>query len=193
MSDVGVTRTRRSLSNGAWGALLLIAAETALFGTLLGSYYYLRFNSATWPPDGVELPAVALPVALTGALVLSAPPMLLAADAARRGRRTAAWLWIGVATVLQAGYLAWQIVLYADDAATLVPTESAYASIYLTLLLVHHAHVAIGVLLDVWVLTRLAGGLTSYRQTTVRVVALYWAFVAAVGVLVVLTQVSPSL
>lgn len=185
--------SRRTLSNGVWGALLLIATEATLFGTLLASYFYLRFKSAAWPPEGVQEPEVALPLALTVVLLLSTAPLLLAAAAARRGRRETAWLLVVAASVFQGGYLAWQIVLYADDAAHLAPTESAYASIYLTLLMVHHAHVAIGLLLDVWVLARLGAGLTSYRVVTMRVVALYWAFVAAVGVLVVLTQVSPSL
>ena len=53
-------------------------------------------------------------------------------------------------------------------------------------------HVAAGLLLNLWVLARLAGGLTSYRVTAVSVTAWYWGFVAAVAVLVVATQVLPS-
>jgi heme/copper-type cytochrome/quinol oxidase subunit 3 len=188
-----LTRIPRTLSTASWGVLLLIATEAALFGTMLASYFYLRFDSPTWPPEGVEEPAVALPLGLTGVLVMTVAPAGLAALAAARGRRGAAWLLLLGAALLQGGYLAWQIVLYADDVRTLEPTETAYASVYLTLLMVHHAHVAIGLLLDLWVLVRLAGGLNRYRVLTVRVVALYWAFVAAAGVLVVLTQVSPSL
>ena len=48
-------------------------------------------------------------------------------------------------------------------------------------------------LLDLWLLGRLAlGGLTPYRVTAVRAVALYWYVVAALAVAVVATQVSPS-
>ena len=54
-------------------------------------------------------------------------------------------------------------------------------------------HVLIGILLCVWLLARLRSGFTGYRVTAVRVVALYWYFVNAVAILVVLTQISPSL
>jgi heme/copper-type cytochrome/quinol oxidase subunit 3 len=52
--------------------------------------------------------------------------------------------------------------------------------------------VALGLLLDLWLLVRLAGGLTEYRLNALRATALYWYVVAAVAVAVVLTQVSPS-
>jgi cytochrome c oxidase subunit 3 len=191
MSDV-TPSARRTLSNGMWAMLLLAATEGALFGTLLATYFYLRFESPQWPPVGIEAPSVALPLALTGVLVLSTGPMLLAARAARRGRAGAAWLLIALALLVQGGYLAWQIVLYAQDVRELSPDATAYGSIYLTLLGVHHAHVAVGILLGLWLLARLVSGLTDYRVVAVRVVALYWAFVSLVAVLVVATQVSPS-
>ena len=34
--------------NGWYGMLILVATESALFGTLLASYVYLRFQTATW-------------------------------------------------------------------------------------------------------------------------------------------------
>jgi heme/copper-type cytochrome/quinol oxidase subunit 3 len=179
----------RSPSSGILGVLVFAATEATLFGTLIATYFYLRLNADRWPPQGVEAPAVALPVALTAALVLTTAPVLLAAVAAARGRRGAAWLLVLGATVVQAGYLAWQIVLYFDDLSKFAPDETTYGSIYFTLLGTHHIHVAIGLLLDVWVLMRLAAGLTSYRVTTVRVVAVYWVLVNAVAVLVTATQV----
>jgi heme/copper-type cytochrome/quinol oxidase subunit 3 len=90
-----VARGRRAIPNGVWGVLLFAATEGALFGTLLATYFYLRFRSAQWPPAGIEAPSVALPLALTGALVLTAAPMALAALAARRGRAAAAWGRLG--------------------------------------------------------------------------------------------------
>jgi heme/copper-type cytochrome/quinol oxidase subunit 3 len=55
-----------------------------------------------------------------------------------------------------------------------------------------HAHVAIGLLLDLWVLARLRTGLTNYRVVTVQVVALYWYLVIAVTAAIVATQVSAA-
>jgi cytochrome c oxidase subunit 3/cytochrome c oxidase subunit I+III len=192
-SAARVERARRTLPNGWWGVALLIATETALFGSMIASYFYLQFQVTQWPPPGVPDPKVALPLALTGVLVASSIPMLLAARSARAGRTRATWLSIAAAMVLQAGYLAWQIVLFADDLDKFKPSESTYGSIYFTLLGTHHAHVLLGLLIDCWLLARLLFGLTNYRVIAVRVAALYWYFVSAMAIAVVLTQVSPSL
>ncbi len=186
-------RRRRASSNGAWGVGILVATETALFGTLVATYFFLRLQVSTWPPAGIEDPKVALPLVLTGALVATCIPMAVAAAAARAGRTRAAWLAILVATAIQCGYLAVQIVLYADDLDKFSPEDSAYGSIYFTMLAVHHAHVLVGILMCAWLLARLVSGITGHRLVAVRVVAIYWYFVSAMAVLVVLTQISPSL
>jgi heme/copper-type cytochrome/quinol oxidase subunit 3 len=187
-------RRRRSAPSGSWGVALLVATEAALFGTLLASYYYLRFQAVDWPPAGIEAPKVALPLALTAALVATSVPMFLAARAATRGRVRATLLALVGAVVVQGGYLAVQVVLFADDLGKFRPEDTAYGSIYFTLLAAHHVHVLIGILLIGWLLLRLAlGGLTNYRLIAVRVVAVYWYFVNAMAILVVLTQLSPSL
>jgi cytochrome c oxidase subunit 3 len=99
---------------------------------------------------------------------------------------------VALAMLIQAGYLAAQIVQYVHDIGTFAPDTNAYSSIYFTLLGAHHAHVAIGLLLDAWLLGRLLGGLTHYRVVAVRAIALYWYVVSAIAVVVVATQVSPS-
>ena len=185
-------RRRRSLPSGWWGMAVFLATEAALFGSLMGSYFYLRFTSPDWPQGGIEAPSVALPLALTAVLVATTLPMLGASAAARRGRLRAAWMLLLLAFAVQSGYLAVQIVSYIDELGKYTPSVNAYASIYFTLLGAHHAHVALGLLLDVWLLARLASGLTEYRLTGLRATALYWYVVNAIAVLVVATQVSAS-
>ena len=146
-----------------------------------------------WPPAGVPEPRVLAPVLLTALLVLTAPLVLAASAFARRGRAHAAWLLIFVAFLLQAGYLAAQVYFFQDDLSAFGPKGSAYGSAYFTLLGAHHAHVAAVLLLDVWLLLRLLGGVTPYRATAVRIAAWYWVFVAGMGVLVTLTVISPAL
>ena len=160
---------------------------------MIASYFYLRFQAVQWPPPGIDAPKVAVPLAITSALVATSIPMFLAVRSARAGRTRAAWLSIAAAALVQAGYLAWQIVLFTDDYHKFKPTGSSYGSIYFTLLGTHHAHVLLGLLIDAWLLARLAFGLTNYRVIAVRVAALYWYFVNAVAIAVVLTQLSPSL
>ena len=186
-------RRRRTFANGWWGVALLVATEAALFGTLLSSYWYLRFQTASWPPAGIEPPSVTLPLVLTGALLLTSVPMFLAARAARAGNTRAAWLLILLAVAVQGWYLGMQIDLFASDLDKFSPRDNAYGSVYFTLVGLHHVHVLIGILLSGWIVARLLSGLTTYRLTAMRSIVLYWHFVNAVGILVVLTQVSPSL
>jgi heme/copper-type cytochrome/quinol oxidase subunit 3 len=181
-----------SRANGWYGMLVLVATEAALFGTLIGTYVYLRFQTATWPPRGDAPPSVAAPLVLSLVLLSTAATMAYASRAAAGGRRGAAIWAVALTLVVQAGYLATQAHLYVDDLATLSPRTDAYASIYFTMLAVHHAHVGIGIVLDGWILARLARGLTRYRQAALGAIALYWYFVAIAGLLVTATTLSPS-
>jgi len=190
---VRVDRAREAKPNGWWGIALFVATEATLFGTLIGSYFYLRFNTLQWPPPGVPEPKVVVPLVLTAVLVATSVPMQAAVVAARGGRRLRAWWLLALALFVQTGYFAMQVHLFADDLRHVHPKASSYESIYVTLVGADHAHVLVGLLLDVWLLARLATRLTRYRLVGLRVAAFYWHFVNAVTVAVVLTQISPSL
>ena len=38
---------------GWWGMVVFVASEATLFGAFIGTYYYLRFKTPAWPPDGI--------------------------------------------------------------------------------------------------------------------------------------------
>ncbi len=186
-------RQRRSRPSGWWGMVGLLATEAALFGTLIASYYYLRLRVVEWPPAGIEPPPPEGPLLLTALLVATSVPLFLGARAARLGRPRAAWRWLALALLVQCGYMAGQALLFVEDYNKFAPTMNAYTSIYFTLVGAHAAHVVVGMLLIAFMVVRLVSGLTNYRLTGVRVVALYWHFVNVIAIPVVLTQVYPSL
>lgn len=183
----------RSLPKGIWGMALLIAAETTLIATLIASYAYLALAEGAWPPDGVPEPSLLVPLLLTGLLLVSGLPTQGASRAARRGSVRPAWLLLLAATAIQGAYLAIQIDLFVADLAELSPEGSAYESAYFTLLGTHHAHVALGLLINAWLIGKLAMGLTGYRTVALRAAALYWWFIIVSAVAVVFTQISPAL
>jgi cytochrome c oxidase subunit III len=185
-------RQTRALPNGWWGMAIFMASEAALFGSLIGTYFYLEFTGRQWPLGGIEAPSAVLPLVLTAVLVATAVPMALASAAARRGRTRATWLLVFVALLIQGAYLAAQIVEYKSDLDKFKPDTNAYGSIYFTLLGAHHIHVIVGLLLSLWLLARLLGGLTDHRVKAVRAIVLYWYVVIGIAVFVVATQVSPS-
>jgi cytochrome c oxidase subunit III len=189
-----VARERAAQPNGWWGMALFLCAEVTLFGTLLATYFYLDFDAHQWPPPGIKPPSVALPLIATGVLIATSVPMWLAARSARAGvRAPVIWLMV-VAVIVQCAYLAAQVLLFRHDLHDFTPQGSAYGSIYFTMLAVHHAHVLLGILLSLTVLAFVSiRGLTNYWLIGVRGMAMYWYVVNAIAVLVVFTQLSPSL
>src|ERR671936_3065450 len=77
---------RRARPNGWWGMAVFVATEATLFGTIFGSYFYLRFQALHWPPPGIDDPKLTLPLVLTGVLVATSAPVQLAYSWAARAR-----------------------------------------------------------------------------------------------------------
>ena len=189
-TPAAVARTRVAKPSGWWGMLLFVATEATLFGTIFGTYYYLRFTNAHWPPRGVAPPSVTVPLVLAFVVAATSLPMWMVAKAARGGALVVARRALVVALVVQAGFFAMQVSLISDDLDKFKPQGSSYASIYFTMLGAHQAHVAVGLLLDVWLLGKLARGLTNYRIVAAQSIAFYWHFVNVLALLVVGAQLS---
>ena len=182
---VVVAGRRRGPSLAFWGMAMVVASEATLFGTFIGSYYYLRFGSAHWPPPGTPEPRVVVPLIMVGILATTSLPMQLAATSARRGRLWVTRLLLVWALAVQCGYLVYEIHDYVQQLHRSTPQDNAYSSVYYTLLGADHAHVAIGILLVAWLLSKLARGLTTYRLNAVQVVAFYWHAVNVLTLIVI--------
>ena len=176
-----------------WGMAMLVASEATLFGTFIGSYFYLRFESPHWPPLGTPEPRVVVPLIMVGILVTTSLPMQLAANAVRRGRLWATCAYLVWALVIQCGYLVWAIHDYVDQLQRSAPQDNAYTSIYCLLLGADHVHVAVGVLLVVWLLWKLMRGLTMYRLNAAQAVTFYWHAVNLLTLIVIGVLLSPHL
>jgi heme/copper-type cytochrome/quinol oxidase subunit 3 len=186
-------RPRSGPSVGWWGMATLVASEGMLFAMMFGSYFYLRFKQVHWPPAGIPEPKWIVPLILLGVLVATSIPMQLAASATKLGRVGTARALILLAMVVQAGYFAMQVHLYAHDLSDFGPQRHAYASLYFMLLGADHAHVFVGILLSAWLLWKLGGRLTSYRRTGAQAIALYWHAVNVITIAITLAILSPAL
>ncbi|HVV60086.1 MAG TPA: hypothetical protein VHC45_17120 [Gaiellaceae bacterium] len=175
-----------------WGMLMLVASEGVLFGAMVGSFFYLRFNHRAWPLPGDPRPAVAVPLILVACLTASGVLMELAWRAVRVGRLGATRLLLATALVVQTGYFAYEAHDFADQLHDLSISRDAYSSIHFTLLGADHAHVFAGLLLDLWLLGKLARGLTTYRANAVHAIAWYWIFVVVLTWVVTGTVLSAA-
>ena len=101
--------------------VLFLCSEATLFGTLIGSYFYLNFGSRRWPPPPIKAPEVAGPLIATAVLVATVPLMAAAAVAARAADVGPTVRWIAVAMVIQTAYLAAQVLLIRHDLRQFTP------------------------------------------------------------------------
>lgn len=164
-----------------WGIVMLLAIESAVFGTLIASYFYLRIGEPQWPPPGVDPPKLLLPTINTFILLASSVPMYLADTGVTRGRLTRLRWGLAGALVLAITFLALKVVEYSD-----VPyawDDHAYGSIVWLVIGFHSAHV-ISLVLKTIVMLILAwrGYFNEKRTLGVQVNGLYWHFVVAVWV-----------
>jgi len=189
----GAPGGRQGLSTAWWGMLMLVAGEATLFGAAIAGYFYLRVQSPAWPPAGIPEPPVAVPLVLAFVLALAGAPVWLAARAASAGRAGLAIRALAVALVVQWGYLAYELHSYAADLGRFGPQSHAYGSIYFLLLGADHAHVFVGLLLDLWLLAKLSRGLTRYRRNAAQAIALYWLAVNGLTLVVIGTILSARL
>ena len=192
MTTADFAVARRSPSKAWWGMAMFVASESALFAMMIGSYFLLRFKNLHWPPHGIPEPKVVVPLVLLGVILATSAPMYLAVAAGRAGQLGRARAFLLLALVVQSGYFAMQVHEYADDLSRFQPSEHAYASIYYTLLGADHAHVALGLLFDVWLLTKLIGGFTGYRLKALSAIAFYWYAVSVITLAVTLTILSAA-
>lgn len=162
-----------------WGMVMLLVIESAVVGTLITTYFYLRINHADWPPAGVDPPKLLLPTVNTAILLASSVPIYLADHGITQGKvRQLFWGMVG-SIVLGLTFLTLKVIEYSD-----VPyrwDDHAYGSIVWLMIGFHSAHVASVILKSAFVaVLAWRGYFNAERLLGVQVNGLYWHFVVAI-------------
>lgn len=176
-----------------WGMLCLIATEGTLFVLLIFSYFYLRWNTAQWPPDGVPLPQFTIIVPATVLLLASSGPMVWAEAGIRQGRQATLRLALATAWLLAVCFVGME--LWEWTHLGYGPQANEYASLFFTITGVHLAHVTIALLMNMYLQLRAwLGHFDASHYLAVENVGLYWHFVDVVWVFVLFTvYISPHI
>jgi cytochrome c oxidase subunit 3 len=175
-----------------WGMAMLVVSEGTLMAAMVGTFFYLRFNSTTWPPPGDPEPRVIVPLILAAVLSTTSVFMQLAWRAVRAARLGATRLLLVIALAVQCGYLAYEVHDYSRELGRSPIGTDAYTSIHYVLLGADHAHVFLGILLSLWLLWKLATGITTYRANAVQAITWYVHFVNLLTWVVIGTIVSAA-
>jgi heme/copper-type cytochrome/quinol oxidase subunit 3 len=172
---------------GFWGMVMLIFTEATLFGILLYSYFFLRFQAGPeWPPEGIEKPDLFLVSIMTPILLLSSGPMHWAHTGIRQGKEWRLRFGLLLTFVMGATFLGFQAVEYREIlTAEFTPRTNVYGSLFFTITGFHGIHVAVGLLMNLWLQWYARRGrFSAERHVPVENVALYWHFVDAVWVFI---------
>lgn len=170
---------------GVYAMWALIATEFMLFVCMFGSYYYLGSNKDRWahekPPELI-LPFLLLAILLSSSVVLHWGERRVKAGAETAGRIL---LWITV--LIGFAFLTVQGFEYATHWKDLTPYSDSYGSIFYTITGLHAAHVIVGLLMLMYVgILPWEGRSRRSPHIPYETVALYWHFVDAVWILIVI-------
>lgn len=165
------------------GMLLFIISEIMVFGAFFTAYFFIRVvDGNPWPAEGTELPKLIAGVN-TAILVSSSITLHWALEAVKRGNRMAFKVGMATTFMLGATFLFIQINEYVHIG--FAPSNSAQASVFYGLTGLHGAHVALGLMILLFVTVRaFRGHFSAQEHRGVEVPGIYWHFVDVMWVIV---------
>lgn len=166
---------------GWWAMLLGLAVVATMSAALWFAYLYLRFVAEQWPPEGVSPPALTVPIISVALLVLSTLPLYLTVTRIGRGDVSRLKIGVAAALLLGAASLGGQLVGYLS--AEFGIDSHSYGSLYFVVGGFHSALLVVGLLmLTLLLLWSMLGYFDDGNHHYVKVVSLYWYFLAAAWV-----------
>ncbi len=173
-----------------WAMILFLGTELATFGA--GFVYYFFIRTGTWPPTGQTIPPLlnSLVLANTLVLVVSSFTLHFSHVSLHRGNRRRFLGLLATTLLLSVVFLGGQIFEYYEfishEGFTL--TSGVFGSAFFGLTGLHGLHVTLGVVLMAILLVRaLMGQYDADRDTSVSTVSMYWHFVDAVWIFLVVS------
>ncbi|USZ68746.1 heme-copper oxidase subunit III [Halorussus salilacus] len=174
-----------------WGMILFLGSEIATFGAGFAYYFFIRVG--TWPPSGPELPHLLSSLVLinTAILVVSSLTLHWGHVELRKGNRKNFLIGMGATLLLGVIFIGGQVLEYyefiVNEGFTL--TSGIYASAFFGLTGLHGLHVSMGaVLIGIVFIRALYGQYTADRHVSVSTVSMYWHFVDAVWIFLVVVM-----
>jgi cytochrome c oxidase subunit 3 len=182
--------SRESTGSGAlrWGMILFLGTEIATFGAGFVYYFFIR-TGASWSQAHVPEGFLGILVlANTAILVLSSITLHYAHVGLREGNRSRFVSLLVATLVLGVVFIAGQIYEYYEfivhEGLTL--SGGVFESAFFGLTGLHGLHVTMGaVLIGIVTVRALRGQYSAERHTSVSTVSMYWHFVDAVWIFLV--------
>jgi cytochrome c oxidase subunit 3 len=164
---------------GRTALLVVIAAESVFFGTLILSYLYLRVGQPNWPFSHPSLDQLLIPGLNTLILAISGLAVWESERAVRAGRERRLEWGLAVTIALGVVFIGGQILEFAH--AGMHPSDQSFGGVFFALMGFHALHLLAGMVVLVIGLVRARlGDFTPSRHEGVTLGAWFWYFVVAV-------------
>lgn len=180
--------SERGSSSLRWGMIAFLGSELATFGAIFTYYFYFRAGAEWTLPSTTPDLVSSLILANTAVLVASSFTLHWAHVAIRNGDRTNFLRGMGLTVLLGVVFLGGQALEYFEFIAQYGFTyaEGIYGSAFFGLTGLHGLHVMLGVVFIGIVFIRgLYGQYSADRHLSVSTASMYWHFVDAVWIFLV--------
>ncbi len=164
-----------------YGMIFFIASEVMFFAAFFAAYFYMRMHAPVWPPVGIELLSIHLPVINTLLLLTSGVTITMAHHALLHNRRSDATLYTFLTVQLGIIFLFCQMLEYNHASYTL--SSGAYGTVFYMLTGFHGFHVFLGTIMLAFACWRLyKKDFTRHNHFYFEAAAWYWHFVDVVWI-----------
>ena len=172
-------RLTGSRSPGWWGMVWFCATEAMLFASFIGAYFFLRGSVEAFGAEGGKYVPLTRPLIMTVLLLSSSVTAWWGEEGIKKGEDGRLRIGLAITFVLGVAFLLVQANEYASRDRSW--TTSAYDSLFFTITGFHGAHVAAGLLMNLYVQMRAwLGHFDATRHDAVSNAVLYWHFVDGV-------------
>jgi cytochrome c oxidase subunit 3 len=164
-----------------YGMIFFIASEVMFFAAFFAAYFYLRAHAPVWPPVGIHLLPIHLPVINTLLLLSSGCTITLAHHALLNNRRGESILYTFLTWQLGVIFLVCQMIEYHHAGYTI--SSGVYGTVFYMLTGFHGFHVLLGSVMLMFVHYRLnKHDFTRHNHFYFEAAAWYWHFVDVVWI-----------
>ncbi len=161
------------------GVFVFLTSEIVIFGSMIASYIYVRFRSATWPV-ATQTHNLTIGTVNTIILLTSSLAIILALEAIRNGNIRGLKIGLvgtfalgSIFLILKLGFEWPELIARGFTINGGLPPSTYYA-----LTGAHAIHVGVGLVGVAYLIFRaFGGGFNADKHTTVEYVGLYWHFV----------------
>jgi heme/copper-type cytochrome/quinol oxidase subunit 3 len=164
---------------GRTALLIVVAAESVFFGTLILSYLFLRAGQPNWPFNQPSPAQLLVPSLNTLILMLSGVAAWASERAILSGKDSRLKLALTLTIVLGAIFIGGQVLEFARTG--MHPSDQAFGGVFFALMGFHALHLLAGMVVLVICLARAGlGDFTPARHEAVTLGAWFWYFVVVV-------------